>query len=142
MNILRTAASTNQVKLRVKHSHPPLSSVEYQKYLFEEKSTDDDEDHRHRSNHQTNNDAVRMRRTSRRQHHLQQLNSSHESTIQGLDASADALQALLNSRFQLTDLIDLLKKSYPKYFSTDQNRELLFHQQLSETNSGKIKNSN
>ena len=144
MNILRSAAVTNQVQLRVKHFNPPLSSVEYQKFLYEEKSTDDDDDHHRQNNKPTNNttEDVRMRRSSRKQHrsnHPIPLDSSHEqnqSSIQGLDASSDALQALLNSRFKLIDLIDLFKKGYPKYFSDDQNRELQFHQQLSETNSG------
>lgn len=145
MNLLRTAAATNQVQLRVKHFHPPLSSVEYQKLLYEEKSTDDDDEHHRQNNQTTNNkDEVQIRKSSRRQHRSKPLDSSHElsidqnqSSIKGLDASSDALQALLNSRFQLIDLIDLLKKAHPKYFSNDQNRELQFHQQLSETNSGK-----
>lgn len=131
MNILRSAAATNQVRLRIRHFHPPLSSVEYQQLLFEEKSTDDEEDHHH--HHPTNN----ARRSTRRKHQNRSLEaSSLDSSHEQFDTSSDALQALLNSRFKLIDLIDLVKKTYPKYFPDDQNFQLQFHQQLSETNPG------
>ena len=56
--------------------------------------------------------------------------------LKGLDVSHDALQALLNSRFKVIDLVDLLKKTYPKLLSNDQKREIKFIEQLSETNNG------
>jgi hypothetical protein len=92
-----------------------------------------------------------MRKSSRRHHHhtqpQQNRHSAHnfpyenstndqQSEHKGLDVSHDALQALLNSRFKLIDLVDLLKKSYPKLFSNDHKRELQFIEQLSETNNG------
>lgn len=66
-------------------------------------------------------------------------NEQHEEKndlIKGLNVSHDALQALLNSRFKLIDLVDLLKKTYPKLLSNDQKKELQFIEQLSETNRG------
>ncbi|CAF2969500.1 unnamed protein product, partial [Rotaria sp. Silwood2] len=165
VNILRSAAATNQVRLRVKHFFPPLSSVEYQKFLHDEKSTDDDDDDNHhryhniaqnRNNHITTNE-VRMRKSSRRHHNNnnqqqqqpQYRHSAYNFTydddnneqqydnnqlLKGLDVSHDALQALLNSRFKLIDLVDLMKKTYPNLFSNDQKRELQFIEQLSENN--------
>ncbi|CAF2456735.1 unnamed protein product [Rotaria sp. Silwood2] len=165
VNILRSAAATNQVRLRVKHFFPPLSSVEYQKFLHDEKSTDDDDDDNHhryhniaqnRNNHITTNE-VRMRKSSRRHHNNNQQqqqqpqyrHSAYNFTydddnneqqydnnqlLKGLDVSHDALQALLNSRFKLIDLVDLMKKTYPNLFSNDQKRELQFIEQLSENN--------
>ncbi|CAF2868026.1 unnamed protein product [Rotaria sp. Silwood2] len=145
VNILRSAAATNQVRLRVKHFFPPLSSVEYQKFLHDEKSTDDDDDDNHhryhniaqnRNNHITTNE-VRMRKSSRRHHNNNQQqqqqpqyrHSAYNFTydddnneqqydnnqlLKGLDVSHDALQALLNSRFKLIDLVDLMKKNLSK----------------------------
>jgi hypothetical protein len=158
VNILRTAAATNQVRLRIKHYFPPLSSSEYQKLLYDEKSTDDDEDNKRNQNNNNNTtNQVRMRRSSRKHHHQneqrqQYRHSAHnfpyennkdeeqddnnKQLLQGLDVSHDALQSLINSRFKLIDLVDLLKKTYPKLLLNDQNRELQFVQQLSETNTG------
>jgi hypothetical protein len=148
VNILRTAAATNQVQLRIKHFIPSLSSVEYQKLLYDEKSTDDDEDiHRHNNRSDTNNDTsndVSIRKSSRRQkqnrhttYNLSNIQQTEQNqSINGLNVSDDALQALINSRFKLIDLIDLLKKTYPKVFFNDQKRELHFMEQLSQTNSG------
>jgi chorismate mutase len=101
-----------------------------------------------------------MRRSSRRHHQEQQQKYRHsahnlsldkkknqeeqnvnERNLKGLDVSHDALQSLLNSRFKVIDLVDLLKKTYPKLLSNDQKRELQFIQQLSQTNTGKKKNS-
>ncbi|CAF3456357.1 unnamed protein product [Rotaria sp. Silwood1] len=164
VNILRSAAATNQVRLRIKHFFPSSSSIEYQKLLHDEKSTDDDDDdddnHRYhniaqnRNNHITTNE-VRMRKSSRRhRHHNNQQQHRHSAynftydnnnnnneqqyennqLLKGLDVSHDALQALLNSRFKLIDLVDLIKKTYPNLFSNDQKRELQFIEQLSENN--------
>jgi hypothetical protein len=177
VNILRSAAATNQVRLHVRHFFPNLSN-EYQKLLFDEKSTDDDDDEIHRilnhslnrnSNNNNNNhhnrsatttNEVRMRRSSRRHHQEQQQQQQYRHSafnpsfdnrkdqtepnindrmLKGLDVSHEALQSLLNSRFKLIDLVDLLKKTYPKLFSNDQKGELQFTQQLSETNTGKKK---
>jgi len=86
-----------------------------------------------------------MRKSSRRnqQYRHSAHNFSNEQkeennqSIKGLNVSQDALQALLNSRFKLIDLVDLLKKIYPKLFSNDKKKELQFIEQLSETNNGK-----
>jgi hypothetical protein len=96
-----------------------------------------------------------MRRSARRHHQDQQqyrhstydLSSNNgksqdkpdmnDRTLRELDVSHDALQSLLNSKFKLIDLIDLLKKIYPKLLLNDQKRELHFFQQLSQTNTGK-----
>jgi hypothetical protein len=89
-----------------------------------------------------------MRRSSRRHHQEQQYrHSTHISSFdnkkpkeeqisKGLDVSHDALQSLLNSRFKIIDLVDLLKKTYPKLLSNDYKNELQFIQQLSQTNTG------
>ncbi len=145
VNILRSAAATNHVQLRVKHFLPLLSSPEYQQFLSEEKSTDDDEDN-HRNHNKTNNNnttnEVRMRKSSRKYRHSahnfsnEQQQEENNQLTKGLDVSQDALQALLNSRFKLIDLVDLLKKIYPKLFSNDKKKELQFIEQLSETNTG------
>jgi len=152
VNILRSAAATNHVQLRIKHFLPPLSSPEYQKFLYEEKSTDDDEDN-HRNHNKTNNNnknttnEVRMRKSSRKHQQPQQYRHSahnfsneqqeeNNQLTKGLNVSQDALQALLNSRFKLIDLVDLLKKIYPKLFSNDKKKELQFIEQLSEANTG------
>ncbi|UJR23974.1 hypothetical protein I4U23_026941 [Adineta vaga] len=163
VNLLRSSAATNQVRFRVKHFHPPLSSVEYQKLLYDEKSTDDDDDnHRshnlsqNRNNNNNNNDSlitneVRAKKSSRKHHRHHNHDELHRHSIYNVayenskreqqdemkqvDLSPDALEALLNSRFKLIDLVDLLKKLYPKIFSNDQKRELQFVEQLSETNS-------
>jgi hypothetical protein len=145
VNILRSAAATNHVQLRVKHFLPLLSSPEYQQFLHEEKSTDDDEDN-HRNHNKTNNNnttnEVRMRKSSRKYRHSahnfsnEQQQEENNQLTKGLDVSQDALQALLNSRFKLIDLVDLLKKIYPKLFSNDKKKELQFIEQLSETNTG------
>jgi len=66
----------------------------------------------------------------------QQQQEENNQLTKGLDVSQDALQALLNSRFKLIDLVDLLKKIYPKLFSNDKKKELQFIEQLSETNTG------
>jgi len=95
-----------------------------------------------------------MRRSSRGHHQEQQYqHSTHTSpfdnrkdqeeknendrTLRGLDISHDALQSLLNSKFKLIDLVDLLKRIYPKLLSNDHKTELQFIQQLSQTNTGK-----
>ena len=154
VNILRSAAATNQVCLHVRHFFPPYSSDEYQKFLFDEKSTDDDEENDeeiHRIlNHNTSatsTNEVRMRQSSRR-HQQQQhrhtaynfsyekKNNNEEYNLKRLDISNDALQSLLSSRFKLIDLIDLLKKTYPKLLLNNQKKELQFMQQLSETHTG------
>ncbi|CAF1236526.1 unnamed protein product [Adineta ricciae] len=156
VNLLRSAAATNQVRFRVNHFHPPTSSSEYQKLLYDDKSTDDDDDN-HRSqniNHNRNNNnnlndstttnEVREKKFSRRHHRQQQstYNVAYENSkreqqdeMKQLDISSDALQALLNSRFKLIDLVDLLKKFHPKCFLNDQKQELQFVEQLSEVNS-------
>ena len=41
----------------------------------------------------------------------------------------DTLQSLINSRFKLTDLVDLLKKTYRKLLSNDEKQELQFTEQ-------------
>ena len=96
-----------------------------------------------------------MRRSSRKHHQDQQYRHSthdplfdnrkiqpetnnNDRILKGLDVSPEALQSLLNSRFKLIDLVDLLKKTYPNLLANDQKRELQFIQQLSETNTGKI----
>jgi hypothetical protein len=127
VNILRSAAATNHVRLHIKHFIPPLSSAEYQKLLYEEKSTDDDEDTQRLNTNE-------MRKSSR--HTTYNLSNKQQIEHSQLDVSDDALQALLNSRFKLIDLIDLLKKTYPKLFSNNQRKELHFMEQISETNSG------
>ena len=71
----------------------------------------------------------------------QQSEKKNDRSFQGLDVSHEALQSLLNSRFQFIDLVDLLKKLYPKLFTNDQKRELQFLQQLSQTNTGKSNES-
>jgi len=162
--MLRSAAATNQVRFHVKHFFPPLSSVEYQKLLYDEKSTDDDDDsHRlynisqnrnnNNNNATTTTNEVRMRKSSRRHHQQQnqeQLNQhsvynvSHENRKHEqqhernnpFEISHDALQALLNSKFKLMDLVDLLKKMYPQLLSNDPKRELQFIERLSERNTG------
>lgn len=90
-----------------------------------------------------------MRRSSRKSHENDQYRHSaynlsfnknknqEEQILKGLDISQNALQSILNSRFKLIDLIDLLKKTYPKILSYDQKKELQFVQQLSDTNTGK-----
>lgn len=129
--------------------------------LHDEKSTDDDEDnHRQQStteniNDNINTNEVRMRKSSRKHHDVnrqQQRHSAYNLThdnnnnepqyanqsFKGLDVSHDALQALLNSKFKIIDLVDLTKKSYPNLFSNDKKKELQFIEQLSENNAGKI----
>ncbi|CAF0869283.1 unnamed protein product [Rotaria sordida] len=165
VNILRSAAATNQVRLHVQHFIPPLSSNEYQQLLNNEKSTDDDDDNNNiyqipnyninknkndfHNRSLTTETEVRMRRSSRKhrqeQHRYSELNLPFENKndreeqnindqiLAGLDVSHDALQSLLNSRFKLIDLVDLLKKIYPNLLLNDQKRELLFTQQLSQT---------
>ena len=163
VNLLRSAAATNQVRFRVKHFHPSLSSVEYQKLLYDDKSTDDDEEnprsHNISQNKNDNNHTSlttnegHVRKSARKHHRARQAEQSYgiqtynvayesskreqEQDTTRLDLSPDAQQALLNSRFKLIDLVDLLKKLYPKLFSNDQKRELQFVEQLSETNTGK-----
>lgn len=155
MNLLRSAAATNQVRLRVRHYFPPLSSSEYQKFLYEEKSTDDDDDYHQRQqkiNHQnlTTND-LRTRKSSRKHHHHHRI-SPDEDQQRSFDhhrddqrdptkishVSSHALQSILNSKFKWIDLVDLLKSTYPKYFPHDQNKESIFIEQLSQTNPGSI----
>jgi hypothetical protein len=158
VNILRSAAATNQVRLHVRHFFPSNSSNEYQKLLFDEKSTDDDDNdmiHRilnfsqNRNNQNTND--VRMRRPSGRHQQLrhstysfpfgngdnQEKQNINDRSLRGLDVSDDALQSLLNSKFKLIDLVDLLKKIYPKLLN-DQKIEFQYIQQLSQSNTGKI----
>ena len=91
-----------------------------------------------------------MRRTSRKHHQerhstydplfenrkSQPETNNNDRILKGLDVSHEALQSLLNSRFKLIDLVDLLKKTYPNLLANDQKRELQFIQQLSETNPG------
>jgi 7-cyano-7-deazaguanine synthase in queuosine biosynthesis len=95
-----------------------------------------------------------MRQSSRRHHQEQQYRHTdynitfdynknnedeqhiHDKIIKGLDISHDALQSLLNSRFKLIDLVDLLKKTYPKLLRNDQRKELQLIQQLAQTNTG------
>ncbi|CAF1167835.1 unnamed protein product [Adineta steineri] len=162
VNLLRSAAATNQVRFRVKHFFPQLSSVEYQKLLHDDKSTDDDDDnhrtHNTSQNKNNNNNPTlnesRTKKSSRRHHRQQQQQHNHDQSDRystynvayennkreqqesnkQMNISNDALQALLNSRFKLIDLVDLLKKIYPKLFSNNQKRELQFIEQLSETN--------
>ncbi|CAF1457423.1 unnamed protein product [Adineta steineri] len=161
VNLLRSAAATNQVRFRVKHFFPQLSSVEYQKLLHDDKSTDDDDDNHRAHNtsqnkNNNNNPTLNESRTkkSSRRHHRQQQQHNHDQSDRystynvayennkreqqesnkQMNISNDALQALLNSRFKLIDLVDLLKKIYPKLFSNNQKRELQFIEQLSETN--------
>lgn len=136
VNILRSAASTNQVRLRIKHFSPTLSSSEFQKLLYEDKSTDDDE----RINQTT--DQIRTRKSSRKHqptpnHFLNsslEPQTSNQSTMKSLNISFDALQALLNSKFKLIDLVDLLKKTSPNLFPRDQKKEIHFIEQLTQTN--------
>ncbi|CAF1002355.1 unnamed protein product [Rotaria sp. Silwood1] len=165
VNILRSAASTNQVRLHVQHFIPSLSSSEYQQLLYDEKSTDDDNDNNNihqivnynvnktdfHNRSLTTENEVRMRRSSRKYHQEQHRHSvvnlsfknkndykeqiTNDQILSGLDVSHDALQSLLNSRFKLIDLVDLLKKIYPKLLFNDQKQELLFIQQLSQTTS-------
>ena len=176
--MLRSAAATNEVRLHVRHFSPNLSN-EYQKLLFDEKSTDDDDEEIHRilnhnlnrnSNNNNNNNThqnrsvtanheIRMRRASRtlQQEQQQYRHSTYNPSFndgkdyeerniddrlfKGLDVSHDALQSILNSRFKLIDLIDLLKKTHPKIFFNDYKRELQFIQQVSETNTGNKEDS-
>jgi hypothetical protein len=87
-----------------------------------------------------------MRQSSRRHDQEQQYrhtaynitfdNNINDKIIKGLDISHDALQSLLNSRFKLIDLVDLLKKTYPKLLRNDQRKELQLIQQLAQTNTG------
>ncbi|CAF1546103.1 unnamed protein product, partial [Adineta steineri] len=82
VNLLRSAAATNQVRFRVKHFFPQLSSVEYQKLLHDDKSTDDDDDnhraHNTSQNKNNNNNPTlnesRTKKSSRRHHRQQQHN--------------------------------------------------------------------
>ncbi|CAF3185189.1 unnamed protein product [Rotaria socialis] len=82
VNILRSAAITNHVRLHVQHFLPPLSSQEYQQLLNEERSIDDDEDiyqslnfssskNRKNSHNRslTTENEVQMRRSSHRRNH-------------------------------------------------------------------------
>lgn len=105
----------------------------------------------------TTENEVRMRRSTRRHRREQEQQQYRHSasnlpvdmsnydeeqnknapTLKGLDVSNDALQSLLNSKFKLIDLVDLLKKIYPQLLSNDQKKELRFIQHLSETNKGK-----
>lgn len=161
VNTLRCAAATNQVRLHIRHFFPPLSSNEYQKLLFDEKSTDDDEDiprilhHNHNNRIYNNNNnnmtipnEVQMRRSTRRYENDQQYRhstcnlsldnkrNSDEQILKGLDLSQNALQSILNSRFKLIDLIDLLKKAYPNILLHGQKKELQLVQYLSDANPG------
>ena len=71
------------------------------------------------------------------QNYQQHQQERNDQSSKKLDLSQEALQALLNSRFKLIDLVDLLKKTYPKAFFNDHKRELQFMEQLSQTNNGK-----
>ncbi|CAF2705577.1 unnamed protein product [Rotaria sp. Silwood2] len=175
INILRSAAVTNQVRLHIQHFIPPLSSNQYKQLLNDEKSTDDDDDdddnddnddnihriancniNKNKDNDHnislTTENEVEMRRSSRKHHKEQHRHSvsnisfenknnqqekcKNDKMLKGLDVSDDALESLLNSRFKLIDLIDLLKKTNPKLLFNDQKRESLFIQQLSQTTTG------
>lgn len=161
VNILRSAAATNQVRFRIKHFPPQLPSAEYQNLLYDEKSTDDEDSHRmhnisqNRNNNNTT-DELRKKKASRRHHrhhhHHQNQDQSNQQSVYNVsyenrkheqqernnqfDISHDSLQALLNSRFKIIDLVDLLKKIYPQLLFNDQKRELQFIEQLSENNTG------
>lgn len=63
----------------------------------------------------------------------------NDQISKGLDVSHEVLQSLLNSRFQLIDLVDLLHKTYPTLLLNDRKRQLNFIEQLSQTNTGKRK---
>ena len=66
----------------------------------------------------------------------------NDCIVRGLDISHDALQLLLNSKFKMLDLIDLMKKTYPKLLFNDQRREIEFLQQVSETITGNREGEN
>ena len=66
----------------------------------------------------------------------------NDCIVRGLDISHDALQSLLNSKFKMLDLIDLMKKTYPKLLFNDQRREIEFLQQVSETITGNREGEN
>lgn len=143
VNLLRSAAATNQVRLRIRHFSPQFSSSEYQKFLYEEKSTDEDED-RHQATPMNN--EVKMRRSSRRHRHPPALPSQpavvlptyRHSTPNPVveqtrgDLSSEAEQSLLQSKFRLLDLLELLKKSSPRLFA----RETNFIEQLTQNHPG------
>jgi len=162
VNLLRSAAATNQVRLRVRHSHPPLSSTEYQKYLYEEKSTDDDEDfYRQHNTSQPKliTNELRTKKSSRRHHHhhRQEQNSPDENPSrsnpqnisygnhrdENLDRTTakqstfppSALQSILNSKFKSIDLVDLLKTTYPTLLSNESKLESQFLEHVSQINS-------
>jgi hypothetical protein len=99
-----------------------------------------------------------MRRSSRRYHQEQEQQQQYQHStrfspfynrkdqeeknqndriLKGLDISHNALQSLLNSKFKLIDLVDLLKRIYPNLLFNDHKRELQFIQHLSQTNTGK-----
>jgi hypothetical protein len=87
-----------------------------------------------------------MRQSSRRHDQEQQYrhtaynitfdNNINDQIIKGLDISHDALQSLLNSRFKLIDLVDLLKKTYPNLLRNDQRKEFELIEELAQTNKG------
>jgi len=67
----------------------------------------------------------------------QEEKNENDRILKGLDISHNALQSLLNSKFKLIDLVDLLKRIYPKLLFNDHKKELQFIQHLSQTNKGK-----
>ncbi|CAF0833576.1 unnamed protein product [Didymodactylos carnosus] len=137
-HLLRSAAASNQVRLLIRHGN----QSEYQKLLYDEKSTDDENYHqqqrhrRHHHHHHHNNRNIQynnnreqqpkpQRRTRHRasKHHV--ADEDQDSDIEQIDLSKYALNSLLNSRFKLQDLLDLLKKSYD--IDRNQENELSSH---------------
>ena len=156
----------------MRHFSPPLSSNEYQKLLFDEQVIDDKDENLHQSINDNqirnyNNDmnvtttnGIRMRQSFRRnydgkeqfRHTIsnfrfddrqdQEEQKINDCIVRGLDISHDALQSLLNSKFKMLDLINLMKKTYPKLLFNDQRREIEFLQQVSETITGNREGEN
>ena len=125
VNLLRSAAATNEVRVRVRHFSPPFSSAEYQKFLYEEKSTDEEEN-------LPKNNEVKMRKSSRRY----PTTSSSAPAESREDLSLAAQHSLLQAKFRLLDLVELLKNSSPRFSDVDQQSESLFLAQLSQSHSG------
>lgn len=88
--------------------------------------------------HRGSNDDQQKRYTTY-QHPIQtDQDEQHERQVQHQDIKQGIIEPLLNSKFRLVDLVDLLKQTYPKHFSNDQRKELKFIEQLTETHPGRI----
>jgi len=133
VNILRCAAATDQVRLYVRHFPSTFFSNEYQKLLFDEKFTDDDECedtndeeiHRIFSQNRSFDETYKKKSHLIREDYRQSIYnfSLNKNCRKRSDLSSNARQCLLNSKFRLNDLIELLKRTCPNLFFNEQTKQ-------------------